>query len=242
MGSRQVRFSTLSNCLLPTAYCLLPTTAETAAARCSSASGPCSASRNSAADWYRSSAPLAIRREVIASSTAGRSGTSVRSGTGSCRGRWSPCRTGRRRQTAAFPSPSRRSPRRAKTDRFAGRAASAGCARAPCSWRCRAAGRGSSSPPVPSSPVSVSTRKRRARPKSSTFTCPASLTMMLPGLMSRWTTPLACAASSAVGDLQRDVDDLGVGQRLPRHVGLQVDARRIAPSRCSGVPPSSPMS
>ena len=37
----------------------------------------------------------------------------------------------------------------------------------------------------------------RAIPKSSTFTCPSGVTMMLPGLMSRWTIPAACAALSA---------------------------------------------
>jgi hypothetical protein len=36
-----------------------------------------------------------------------------------------------------------------------------------------------------------------ARPKSKTLACPWSVTKMLAGLMSRWTIPLACAASSA---------------------------------------------
>ena len=36
-----------------------------------------------------------------------------------------------------------------------------------------------------------------ARPKSSTFTVPAAVSLMLPGLRSRWTMPLSCAASSA---------------------------------------------
>ena len=31
----------------------------------------------------------------------------------------------------------------------------------------------------------------RAIPKSSTLTCPSGVTMMLPGLMSRWTIPAA---------------------------------------------------
>ena len=37
----------------------------------------------------------------------------------------------------------------------------------------------------------------RAMPKSVTFTSPRGSSMMLPGLMSRWITPRACAASSA---------------------------------------------
>ena len=36
-----------------------------------------------------------------------------------------------------------------------------------------------------------------ARPKSSTFTVPSALTLMLAGLRSRWTMPCSCAASSA---------------------------------------------
>ena len=38
---------------------------------------------------------------------------------------------------------------------------------------------------------------KRARPKSSTFTRPRSLTMTLPGFTSRWTTPCSCASASA---------------------------------------------
>ncbi len=37
----------------------------------------------------------------------------------------------------------------------------------------------------------------RAIPKSATFTWPVGVSMMLPGLMSRWITPCACAAESA---------------------------------------------
>ena len=48
---------------------------------------------------------------------------------------------------------------------------------------------------VASSVISVS--RSLASPKSSTFTRPSSLTMMLPGLTSRWTMPLSCAAASA---------------------------------------------
>ena len=36
-----------------------------------------------------------------------------------------------------------------------------------------------------------------ARPKSSTFTVPSGLILMLPGFRSRWVTPFSCAASSA---------------------------------------------
>ena len=36
-----------------------------------------------------------------------------------------------------------------------------------------------------------------ARPKSRIFACPRSVTNRLAGLMSRWATPLRCAASSA---------------------------------------------
>ncbi len=36
-----------------------------------------------------------------------------------------------------------------------------------------------------------------AMPKSATFTCPAGVMRMLPGLMSRWTTPLRWAKASA---------------------------------------------
>src|ERR1700691_1015245 len=36
-----------------------------------------------------------------------------------------------------------------------------------------------------------------ARPKSRIFACPRFVTKMFAGLMSRWTMPFACAASSA---------------------------------------------
>ena len=51
----------------------------------------------------------------------------------------------------------------------------------------------------------------RAMPKSVTFTSPRGFSMMLPGLMSRWITPCACAASSALAHVHRDVDR-AVGQ------------------------------
>ncbi len=44
---------------------------------------------------------------------------------------------------------------------------------------------------------SPGTGRNAARPKSRTFTCPLPSTMTLPGLMSRWTTPRACAAARA---------------------------------------------
>ena len=36
-----------------------------------------------------------------------------------------------------------------------------------------------------------------ASPKSSSFTVPSGVTLMLAGLRSRWTMPFSCAASSA---------------------------------------------
>ncbi len=47
------------------------------------------------------------------------------------------------------------------------------------------------------SPASVPALATRAMPKSATFTSPASVTRMLPGLTSRWTTPLRWANPSA---------------------------------------------
>ena len=52
-----------------------------------------------------------------------------------------------------------------------------------------------SEPPSQASP-SASVPNRRASPKSSTFTMPSRQRKMLPGLMSRWTIPRACPASS----------------------------------------------
>ena len=48
----------------------------------------------------------------------------------------------------------------------------------------------------------------RAMPKSITFTMPSRVTITLPGLMSRWIMPCACAAASALADLLRDLDRL----------------------------------
>jgi hypothetical protein len=45
--------------------------------------------------------------------------------------------------------------------------------------------------------VTVSADAARAMPKSMTFTSPERVTMMLPGLMSRWTMPALCASASA---------------------------------------------
>jgi len=47
-----------------------------------------------------------------------------------------------------------------------------------------------------------------ARPKSSTLTVPSGRILMFAGFRSRWTMPIACAASSASRDLPRDRQDL----------------------------------
>ncbi len=49
---------------------------------------------------------------------------------------------------------------------------------------------------VEASPAACSAAGR-AMPKSSTFTSPADVIWMLPGLMSRWMTPWRCASASA---------------------------------------------
>ncbi len=48
------------------------------------------------------------------------------------------------------------------------------------------------------SPPAAGWESSRAMPKSSTLASPPSVIMMFSGLMSRWTTPLRCAASSAL--------------------------------------------
>ena len=62
-----------------------------------------------------------------------------------------------------------------------------------------------------------------ARPKSSTLTTPAGVTLTLAGLRSRWTMPFSCATSSALAicraiasgaDRHRSTGDLG-RERLP---------------------------
>ena len=50
--------------------------------------------------------------------------------------------------------------------------------------------------------------RRFAKPKSSTFTWPAVVRKRLAGLISRCTTPMACAASSALARADRDLDQL----------------------------------
>ena len=62
-----------------------------------------------------------------------------------------------------------------------------------------------------------------ARPKSRSFAWPRSVMKMLPGLMSRWTRPLPCAASSASAICSPTSTAMSVGKRLP--VDLVVERR-----------------
>ena len=61
-----------------------------------------------------------------------------------------------------------------------------------------------------------------ARPKSSTFTTPSGVILMLAGFRSRWTMPFSCAASSASAICARDGE--GVGQAEPSAPGVRAAA------------------
>ena len=56
----------------------------------------------------------------------------------------------------------------------------------------------------------------RAMPKSMTFTWPVGVTMTLPGLMSRCTTPARCEYSRAVEHAVDDAHGLGWVERARR--------------------------
>ncbi len=82
----------------------------------------------------------------------------------------------------------------------------------------------------------------RAMPKSMTFTVPSRVTMTLPGLMSRWMTPCACAAASAPQIFCAiSADWTGVGRRPAAR-----NSARVRPSTNSitmyCVSPSEPVS
>lgn len=57
-----------------------------------------------------------------------------------------------------------------------------------------------------------------ASPKSSTFTLPSGLSLMLTGLRWRWTIPFSCAASSAsaIWQAMPIVSSTGIGPRFSR--------------------------
>src|SRR2546427_12520932 len=69
------------------------------------------------------------------------------------------------------------------------------------------------------SKILVSLSNALARPKSSTFTLPSAVSLMLAGFRSRWMIPFSCAASSAsaicraMGSASASAD--GTGQRWP---------------------------
>ena len=131
------------------------------------------------------------------------------------RGRLRAClkssRPGRRRVPSAFRRARTRTPR----CRCACRPPVRAPARDSCRPRCR-----ESRPRAfrrPSSSATASDRGRRpspaiafARPKSSTFTTPSGVILMLAGFRSRWTMPFSCAASSASAICR------AIGQRLRR--------------------------
>ena len=70
--------------------------------------------------------------------------------------------------------------------------------------------------------LSVESSRRRAMPKSSTFTPPARVRKMLSGLMSRWTMSFSCAAARDVEHLVGDEEHLFDDER-PR---LALEASR----------------
>src|SRR5216117_3434635 len=77
---------------------------------------------------------------------------------------------------------------------------------------------------VPSTmPVLVlkSSERMRAMPKSMIFTCPRASSMMLPGLMSRCTTPRSCAKASPSATWW-DVDRVRRGERRLQQALAQV--------------------
>ena len=88
----------------------------------------------------------------------------------------------------------------------------------------------------------VSGPSTRAMPKSITFTVPSRVTMTLPGLMSRWITPAACAAASAAQIFWAiSAACTGVGLRP-----VSMNSPRVRPSMNSitmnCVPSSAPVS
>ena len=67
-----------------------------------------------------------------------------------------------------------------------------------------------------------------ASPKSRILACPRSVTKMLAALMSRWTIPLPCAASSA------SATSMARGSRISRSRGRPaMRCFRVTPSRYS---------
>jgi len=58
------------------------------------------------------------------------------------------------------------------------------------------------------------------------FTCPRGSSMMLLGLMSRWTTPRSVRVGEAVGHLLGDIDRFDDRDRALQHLGAELDSLR----------------
>ena len=70
-----------------------------------------------------------------------------------------------------------------------------------------------------------------ASPKSSTLACARFVRKIFAGLRSRWMIPESWAASQRIGDLDRDLQNLGARQRLARNHVLEGAALPAVPSR-----------
>ena len=133
-------------------------------------------------------------------------------------------RNGRALGRAAGRRPSRKAPRLLKTSRCArrspGRAPAQGTCRRRCQWSCQSSSIDPTRPLV--APVSERTASLSlATPKSSTLIEPRLVTNRFAGLRSRWTTPLACAASSASASCTPSSSTSSTRQRASRDPILQ---------------------
>ena len=132
-------------------------------------------------------------------------------------------RLARKRARAA--SAARRARRPARRGRSGRRASRPGPVRATCRPGCRSSG------PCASGRTSTAAVNLPI-PKSVTFTRPSRATRMLPGLMSRWSTPRSCACAERLGGLADD-RDLGRERQLVAALRGSASAacRRRTPSR-----------